>query len=183
MFGGPSLHDDEADISTLFKDKMGELNARVIVLQRESYSRSSIAYVAYSWVNVFVQNQIQLNDELPEKVPVPFQQLEKEIIPYGNERDEHEVGDIVLFVVYTGSPSWYTEELQQRRKVSDRKHPKDRHLNNRSCHGHSLRVTMIADVWLLIPSLTVKSTAIIYMALPRAVISYRKPEHPADCQN
>ncbi|KAI9904431.1 hypothetical protein N3K66_000960 [Trichothecium roseum] len=86
------------------------------------------AYVAYTWVNVFAQRRVDLDAELSEQVPVPFERLRESILSFRQSEGEGEGvkgpgqtearddgdSDIGFFVVCTGSRDWIPEEIRQR---------------------------------------------------------------------
>ena len=127
-FGHPPVPQQDAEISALLKaamhkdDDKSEADARLIIPQREAYSLSDTAYVAYTWVNVFVQRRLQM-EELSEQAPAAFERLRADVLSYNDDQAKASsancgYGNIALFIVYTENRNWTPEELRQRVQVS-----------------------------------------------------------------
>jgi hypothetical protein len=126
-FGFPPHKDDSEAISTLLRSKMGAGagDACVIIPQREAFSRSTLAYVAFCWLHVFVQREIKPEDDLPEIVPSGFLRLKDEILSYASDggaglqtSDTSCTGAIGLHIVYTGNRGWTPDVLYERIRVT-----------------------------------------------------------------
>ena len=116
-FGTPPLDPDAPEISGLLRNKMNNNGeACVSIPQREAYSRSTVAYVAYCWVKVFAQREINVEKELPEQVPTAFEDLTREMMAFSNENSislkDESMGRIGTFVVFTGSVRWVSCDLR-----------------------------------------------------------------------
>jgi hypothetical protein len=126
---------DNADrvISTLFRNKMGAGagDARLFIPQREGYSRSTLAYVAYSWLHVYVQRRIIEDDDLLKIAPASFVKLRDDIMGFahgasGFAKTDPSMGDIGLYVVFTASLVWVPQILYDRIEVIDSPNLRDR---------------------------------------------------------
>lgn len=98
-------------------------NARIFIPDRRSFNTSSIAYVAYKWVKVYAQREIDLDEDLPGQVPPAFVSLKDEIM--GFAKAEHfagtnkgNFGKVGLFMVFNQSDSWLPAELEARSQVT-----------------------------------------------------------------
>lgn len=126
-FGTPPFTDEHPDndaISVLLHSMLGpdadpHKMARVIIPQRNDMNRSTVAYVAYTWVMAFAHREIQLDADLPAEVPPAFEALRSDILKFGNAGVD--VGRMGLFLVVTDSPrgNYNPEVLIKRMQVRE----------------------------------------------------------------
>lgn len=126
-YGAPPFTEDHPEkdaISALLHAKLGidadpQRMARVIIPQRKGMNRSTIAYVAYTWVMVFAHRQIELDTELPADAPATFEALCREILGYSRDGAESVPGEgtVGLFLVSTDEGKYVPEVLRKRKEV------------------------------------------------------------------
>lgn len=126
-YGAPSFTEDHLEkdaISALLHAKLGadadpQRMARVIIPQRKDMNRSSVAYVAYTWVMVFAHRQIKLDADLPADPPATFETLCREILEFshGDAESVSGEGTVGLFLVSTDEGKYVPEVLRIRKKV------------------------------------------------------------------
>lgn len=115
------LPDQDQEISALLAGKMDTGKARVIIPQREGFSLSHLAYVAFSWLHVFAQREVELEEDLPEIPPPAFLRLKNEILSFGaaegRDDEDSRVGAIGFYVVFTNDRMWIPQVLSDRVQV------------------------------------------------------------------
>lgn len=130
-YGAPPFthdHPDKDAISVLLHAKLGpdadpRRMARVVIPQRRSLNRSTVAYVAYTWVMAYAHRQIQLDADLPAEPPAAFEALCKEILGFA-QNDGASAGAVVgegsvgLFLVTTDEGNYVPEVMRKRTEVS-----------------------------------------------------------------
>ncbi|CAM1502299.1 Fc.00g042830.m01.CDS01 [Cosmosporella sp. VM-42] len=126
-----SHHPDKCPISILLHKKITEAggtadrnNFRVIIPSREGTDLSTVAYVTYTWVQMYAQLELHLDEDLPVAIPAGFEALKTDILSYCDKipredkiKDEGKMG---LFAVYThGIRGHYVPQIYyERAKVS-----------------------------------------------------------------
>ena len=63
-------------------------NTHIFIPNREGMAKSTHAYVAYAYVMVFAQRQMDIDRELPGQAPPGFAELRKEILGFATREDE-----------------------------------------------------------------------------------------------
>lgn len=126
-YGAPPFTEDHPEkdaISALLHSKLGteadpQRMTRVIIPQRRGMNRSTIAYVAYTWVMVFAHRQIELDIDLPADAPETFEALCREILGYSRDGAEFVSGEgmVGLFLVNTDEGTYVPETLKKRKEV------------------------------------------------------------------
>lgn len=126
-YGAPPFTEDHPEkdaISALLHAKLGtdadpQRMARVIIPQRKGMNRSTVAYVAYTWVMVFAHRQIQLDTDLPADAPATFEALCREILGYSRERAEFVSGEgtVGMFLVNTDEGKYVPEGMRKLKEV------------------------------------------------------------------
>lgn len=134
-YGQPPSHFYEQypkdPISQLFHAKLGGENdknnnqTRLFMPQREAKGPATYAYIAYTWVIVYAQRELRLDEgeDLPKEVPPGFDELRKEILSFaspdttktGADQGEHHIG---LFVVFSMEAAYTPEVLRARYDVN-----------------------------------------------------------------
>jgi hypothetical protein len=97
---------------------MGSGEARIFIPQREGFSPSMFAYVAFCWVHAFAQYELQLEDSLPEIPPAGFEELKQEMLAVTAVSQNDAAAKIGLYLVYTSNRNWAPQELYDRIQVS-----------------------------------------------------------------
>jgi hypothetical protein len=118
-YGYPPVGSAYDKMAALLQSKMGkETNgARIIIPHRESYDQSTFAYVAYYWLHVFAQREINF-EELPETTSVSFEALRKEVMSFSREERNDGTGKTGFFITVTSNRNWYPKELPMQNEVS-----------------------------------------------------------------
>lgn len=113
-----STNESEDQVTVLLRKKMPNSSTttpcRLLLPYKKGYKRSRWAYIAYTWVHVFAQLTMDLEDDLPSDCPPGFHHLKKEIFSFANGGEEPEEG---FFVVVNDEGSYIPQELQDRGKV------------------------------------------------------------------
>ena len=120
-FGGFIAPHERKALADFFKSILGEqVEAQVFIPQREGYSTSSIAYVAYTWVHIFVQREVHPQDLL-EEAPIKFQQMRIDMMELSDtqlDMQDPAFGKISQYIVFAGNDRWTPPILSEREKVS-----------------------------------------------------------------
>lgn len=83
----------------------------------EGHSRSSWAYVAYSYAHIYAQRHITPQDPL-DQMPQGFEELRQDVLSYSSNSKEDGEGLMGLFVIITeGRAGPVPPELLERRRV------------------------------------------------------------------
>lgn len=99
---------------------------RVNIPSLEGYNTSAVAYVAYTWVTVLCQRELNMDDDLPAQVPLGFEELRQEVLSFcasvPEPRRIPDEGRMGLYVVRTHEiRGLYTpQEILDRAKVCPR---------------------------------------------------------------
>ena len=88
----PFYHRSEPDPGSKFlRDKLhvaaGDTKTQIFMPELQGELESTYAYVAYAWVMVYAQRQLEPADELPDRAPPGFAELRPEMLGYANGGD------------------------------------------------------------------------------------------------
>lgn len=116
----------DGPIDQLLRAKSEGKKTRLIVAYREDYSRPSFGYIAYDWLHVFSQREIQPS-EISETPPPGFSALRDEILTFAEKNDNQDGNDsgaidsgsnlTKLYAVITDERVYTLLELQERSQV------------------------------------------------------------------
>ncbi|KAK4033645.1 hypothetical protein C8A01DRAFT_19433 [Parachaetomium inaequale] len=85
----PTLDPQSAFLRTkLAATAAGGANTRIFIPNREGMAQSTHAYVAYVYVMVYGQRQIDVAAELPDRAPPGFAELRSEVLAFATEGEE-----------------------------------------------------------------------------------------------
>jgi len=132
-YGTPPFYQDHPDkdrISMLLHSKVSQTYAdadrnsfRVMIPSREGHSDSTVAYVTYAWVTIYAHRELDMDEDLPIRVPPGFEDLRREVLSFcGSVPDQDKLPDegrMGLYAVYTYEiRGLYTpQEFYERAKV------------------------------------------------------------------
>lgn len=80
----PTLEPQSAFLRTKLA---GDTNTRIFIPNRQGLTRSTHAYVAYAYIMVLGQRQIDLVAELPDRPPPGFVELRSEMLRFAKDED------------------------------------------------------------------------------------------------
>lgn len=103
----PSSLDSQTDpasmlLRTKLGDDHGDSKTRLFIPFKKGRKRSDVAYIAYDWVMVFAQRQVNLGEELLDRPPPRFAELRDDMLQFADREGQQKVEDLsALFVVIT----------------------------------------------------------------------------------
>lgn len=85
----PSTTGSELDAGSKFlREKLraaaGDTKTQIFIPQLRGELESAYAYVAYAWVMVYAQRELEPADKLPDRAPPGFRELRSEMLGYAN---------------------------------------------------------------------------------------------------
>ncbi|KAG8159399.1 hypothetical protein KVR01_011060 [Diaporthe batatas] len=104
------------EISEVLRANSGLASVLLVMPSVEGHSRSSWAYVAYSYAHIYAQRNITPQDPA-EQIPQGFEELRQDVLKHSSSLEEGE-GLMGLFVVLTEDrPGPTPRELQERNRT------------------------------------------------------------------
>ncbi len=110
-YGNPPFYDrsEPEPGSKSLRNKLhataGENKTQIFIPELRGEQESTYAYVAYAWVMIYAQRQLEPADELPDQAPPGFAELRAEVLGHANWKDDVETLQVKRLEEGGGDPA------------------------------------------------------------------------------